>query len=85
MAARFLYWEHTGSDLAQQPGFAGTDFGLEDEKRSCTDHVQRMRLALLAGDHAAGQGLASRLLSRGYFEPSFVRTCRRYGLCQPLR
>jgi tetratricopeptide (TPR) repeat protein len=85
MAARFLYWERTGADLAQQPGFVRIDFGLEDEKRSCIDHVQRVRLALLAGDRAAAQGLTSQLLSRGYFEPSFVRTCRRYGLCQPLR
>ncbi|MGD2130183.1 MAG: hypothetical protein PVJ17_12835, partial [Lysobacterales bacterium] len=67
--------------LWSREGFDNIRVSLEPGNRSCGHIANRVRQALVDGDRSLATGLASHLLSRGYFDPGFARICRRYGIC----
>ncbi len=79
--ARFMLWELRGEDLLQRPEFAGADLEATVNGRACTALVNGVRQAILKGDRVDAQALTDDLLQRGYFEPSFIRSCGQYALC----
>lgn len=81
LLARFYDWQQTGEDLWRRQGFDKIKVTLEPGNRSCSHIANRVRQALVDGDRALATGLASHLLSRGYYDPGFARICRRYGIC----
>ncbi|MGD8356903.1 MAG: TIR domain-containing protein [Lysobacterales bacterium] len=81
LLARFYDWQQTGEDLWSREGFDNIRVSLEPGNRSCGHIANRVRQALVDGDRSLATGLASHLLSRGYFDPGFARICRRYGIC----
>ena len=80
--ARFLAWQLRGVDLFASPPFAGLSPTTEVEPQSCTANARRVRQAILSGDRQTAEALTLSLLGSGYYEPSFIRTCRLYDLCQ---
>jgi hypothetical protein len=80
--ARFLAWQQRGVDLFAAPPFAGLSPATEVEPQSCTANARRVRQAILSGDGQTAEALTLSLLGSGYYEPSFIRTCRLYDLCQ---
>jgi hypothetical protein len=54
---------------------------FEMHQRSCQDINMAARLAAVRGDQAALESYTSYLLSKGYFEPGFIRFCRSRGVC----
>jgi tetratricopeptide (TPR) repeat protein len=81
LQARFDEWRQTGRDLWQREEFGQVRVSLETNNRSCNQIANRVRQALVDGDRAMAAGLASHLLSKGYYEPGFTRICRDYGIC----
>lgn len=83
--ARFLRWHHR-ADGGESP--AGDAFvseaRVESERRhiSCEDRSVLVLQALLESDEAQARAQTEFLLSKGYFEPGFIRICRHYDLCQ---
>lgn len=82
LLARFYDWQQTGEDLWRREGFGQARVEFDPAKqRSCGQIANRAWQALVDGDHNQAAGLASHLLSKGYYEPGFIRICRNYGLC----
>ncbi|MEN8764197.1 MAG: hypothetical protein ABF290_17435, partial [Thiogranum sp.] len=81
--ARFLYWELTGSDLLARAPFDRVDVVLDGSDFSCNTQADRVRQSILTGDWETAGQVSKQLLEKGYFAPAYVRTCRKYGLCEP--
>jgi hypothetical protein len=74
----FLAWEQGGQEISSPD----TESGISTtEARSCSDVSLSARLAVARGDSNAATVYTSYLLDKGYYEPEFVRFCRKYGLC----
>jgi len=82
LLARFLYWQQRGEDLLSRDGFTGIDVNLNRHNRSCDDIGNLVRQAIVVGDTPVAEELTSHLLSKGYFDPEFIRVCRAYDLCR---
>jgi tetratricopeptide (TPR) repeat protein len=80
--ARFLYWQQRGEDLFDTPEFSGIEVRFDTEDRSCYAQADLIKQAILGEDLEKARDLTTELLSRGYYEPKFIRTCRQYGLCE---
>jgi hypothetical protein len=80
--ARFLYWQQRGEDLFDTPAFSGIEVRFDTEDRSCNAQAGLIKQAILGEDLEKARELTTDLLSRGYYEPGFIRTCRQYGLCE---
>ncbi len=77
--AGFSQWQHSGEPINVQ----GLSPGLMDkvEVRGCDEANLAARQAVQHGDKSAAEHYTSYLLAKGYFEPGFIRFCRRYELC----
>jgi hypothetical protein len=80
--ARFLVWQQHGHDLFSEDRFAWIDRAVDEIDGTCTSRANQMRDAIVIGDLQRAGQIAARLLSRGYYEPAFVRDCSRYGVCE---
>jgi hypothetical protein len=81
--AVYGYWDMTGDlpeerVLRQLPEVEKFD----TYRRSCEDVNIAARLAVMRGDLVAAQSYTAYLLSKGYFEPGFIRFCRSRGVCE---
>lgn len=79
--ARFLHWQQTGRDLFESPPFNATEVNYEESGQRCGARVNLFRQAILTGERQIAEDLAVHLLGTGYYEPSFVRECWYYGVC----
>jgi len=79
--ARFQMWEQQSSDLFSEEAFVGIDAAPDPSDQACSARANRVRQAILNGDGEVARQLTVNLLGSGYYEPSFIRTCRQYGLC----
>jgi hypothetical protein len=82
MTARFLYWQQTGLDLLGHDTFAGIEIGLDSVGKSCQAQAILVRQAILLNETAVAEKFTAQLLTKGYYEPGFIRVCRQYQLCQ---
>lgn len=82
MKARFLYWQQQGSDLFESAPFHGIGVEFKVENESCQAQANLVRQAILAGNTEIAEEMTVKLLSKGYYDPGFIRVCRQYGLCQ---
>ena len=82
LTARFLYWQQRGVDLLDSPGFEGVEIRFDKTDASCRLQANLVRQAILKQDLETAEELTSGLLSRGYYDPGFIRTCRQYDLCE---
>ncbi len=81
-SASFGYWELTGSQPdASVTGLLSGFLSDPARTRSCFDASTAARLAVMRGDRVLASDYTDYVLGRGYFEPGFVRFCRRYALC----
>jgi len=79
---RYLYWQQRGEDLFDEPAFSGFEVSFDSEDKSCETQAGLVRQAILMDDLNTAQNLTSELLSRGYYEVRFIRTCRQFDLCE---
>jgi len=84
VVARFLHWHYDGPHENGRTTVAAIPDVTLDEDRayiSCSERGALVLQALLRGDGAKARRHTDYLLSRGYYEPGFVRICRHYDLC----
>lgn len=83
LKARFIFWQQKKHDLFENGAFRRLPerFGSEGGT-TCRMQASLVEQAILSGDDATARMLTSNLLSKGYYEPGFVRVCRQYGFCQ---
>lgn len=82
LTARFQCWQQRGGDLLALPGFSEVEIRYDSQDRSCANQANLVRQAIVSQDLENAQRMTADLLARGYYEPAFVRTCRKYDLCQ---
>ncbi len=82
MTARFLYWQQTGQDLLSHDTFAGIEIGLDSSGKSCQAQAILVGQAILQNETEVAEKFTAQLLTKGYYEPGFIRVCRQYQLCQ---
>ncbi len=82
LIARFLYWQQRGVDLLDSPDFDGMESRFDKKDASCQLQANLVREAILKQEFEIAGELTSGLLSRGYYDPGFIRTCRQYDLCE---
>jgi tetratricopeptide (TPR) repeat protein len=82
MLARFLYWQQRKEELLDRDGFSGIELQLKRQNQSCDDIGNLIRQAIVVDDLTTAEKWTAHLLSRGYFDPGFIRICRQYGLCR---
>lgn len=80
--ARFLSWQQHGNDLFTDKRFANVGNAMDGTERTCASKANQMREAILTGQLERAGQIAAGLLSKGYYEPVFVRDCSEYGLCK---
>jgi len=83
--ARFLIW-HYGSDIEITRSMADTlpEIKIDDSQPylSCIERHLLVLQELRDENVSSARAHAKELLSKGYFEPGFVRICNHYDLCQ---
>jgi hypothetical protein len=79
--ARFLSWQQHGNDLFTDKRFATVGKAMDGTERTCASRANQMREAILTGQLEQAGQIAASLLSKGYYEPTFVRDCSQYDLC----
>jgi hypothetical protein len=82
LTARFLYWQQRGEDLFDVPAFSGIEVRFDTEDKSCQVQAGLIRQAILVEDLEKARALTTELLAKGYYAPEFIRTCRKYNLCE---
>jgi tetratricopeptide (TPR) repeat protein len=80
--ARFIFWQQRRHDLFETGAFRRLPERFESEGGTCRIQASLAEQAILSGDEDTARTLTGNLLSRGYYEPGFVRVCRQYGFCQ---
>jgi hypothetical protein len=79
LLANFLDWDLFGTppdaDLIAESREGGS------EGNNCEFAAMDARAAILRNDRVDAERHTAYLLDKGYFEPDFVRFCRRYELC----
>lgn len=79
---RYLYWQQRGEDLFDEPAFSGIEVRFDSKDRSCLAQADLIRQAILLDNLDTARELTTGLLAKGYYEPGFIRTCRKYDLCE---
>ena len=81
-SALFQYWQ-LNNELPPAGWLAQVeDYSLSDPPvRSCKLAGLAARQAVMHGDIPTAKYYTDYLLSKGFYEPEFVRFCRAYGLC----
>jgi tetratricopeptide (TPR) repeat protein len=80
--ARFELWQQQGRDLYLDDSFAGVDALVESNHQTCRARANLVRQAILSGDDDGARRVAASLLESGYYEPGFIRVCKRYAICK---
>lgn len=83
--ATFLKWHYDRNSEGGQLADVGLPkIWLDDSSRhiSCEDRSLLVLQALMKQNKAEAGAHTEHLLSKGYFEPGFIRICRQYDLCQ---
>jgi len=80
--ALYLDWYQSGttpeSDLK---GLTYDYYADSQAPRACEEASLAARQAIMQGDEEATSSYTSYLLGRGYFEPGFIRLCKKYAFC----
>jgi hypothetical protein len=82
LVARFLLWQRRGEDLLNEPGFTDVGVRTSHQDQSCAAQANLVKQAIISGEIDQARSMTAGLLARGYYEPSFIRTCRLYDVCQ---
>lgn len=82
MTARFLYWQQNSQDLLSSGRFSGIEIELGSSGKSCYAQASLVKQAILLNESVTAEKLVNQLLSKGYYEPGFIRICKQYHLCQ---
>jgi len=80
--ARFELWQQQGRDLYLDDSFTGIGALVESNHQTCRARANLARQAILTGDDDGARRVAASLLESGYYEPGFIRVCKRYAICQ---
>ena len=80
--ALYLDWYQSGiSPKSDVKGLTYNYYADSQAPRGCEELSLAARQAIMQGDEEATSGYSNYLLGKGYFEPGFIRLCKKHALC----